>query len=81
MNGEIPMAYAYVGTILAAPLSERAARPSLLARLAGAITESRTRAARRALNERMFLIEDARQIIGETGATLPGDTPNLPFAR
>lgn len=75
------MAYAYVGTVFAAPLAERAARPSLFARIAGSIVESRTRAARRALNERLFLIEDARQIIGDTGATLPGDTPNLPFAR
>jgi hypothetical protein len=81
MNGEIPMAYAYVGTVFAAPLAERAARPSLLAQIADGIVESRTRAARRALNERLFLIEEARQVIGETGATLPGGTPNLPFAR
>jgi hypothetical protein len=75
------MAYAYTGTVFAAPLAERAARPSLFMRIIDALAESRRHAAQRQINARAYLFQDSALTIGDLPkATLATDS-RLPFAR
>jgi hypothetical protein len=73
------MAYAYTGTVLAGPIEERIARPSLFARIVQSMIASRMRSAQRELRARGF-------VVNETGVILDGihtsaDDTKLPFAR
>ncbi len=73
------MAYAYIGTVFAAPLAERNQRPSILTQIINAVIESRMRAARQQINARRHLFEDGALILNNLpAATLQSDA-QLPF--
>lgn len=73
------MAYAYTGTVFAAPLATRDAKPSLFKRIIVAMTESRMRAAQREINARLHLLGDSALVLGELPATTLKSDGKLPF--
>jgi hypothetical protein len=75
------MAYAYTGTVLAAPIEERAATPSLFARALAALAESRMHAARRQLRARGFIIDESGAVLDGLATVSLGEDRKLPFAR
>lgn len=73
------MAYAYTGTVFAAPLAERDSKPNLFMRIVTAMTESRMRAAQREINARAHLLSEAGLIVGDFPTTQPSVDGKLPF--
>ncbi len=75
------MAYANIGTILAAPLAERDSRPSLFTRIVTAMTESRMRQAQREIRAHAHLVDGPNPVLdGMPKVTLLNDR-QLPFIR
>ncbi len=75
------MAYAYTGAVFAAPVEERIARPSALARFFTALAESRVRAAGRHLRARGYLVDETGLVLGDAHRARLGTDSRLPFAR
>lgn len=73
------MAYAYTGTVFAAPLAERDLKPSLFKRIVNAMIESRARAARREINARGHLFNNTAMTLGNLPATTLQTDSELPF--
>ncbi|MGL4441206.1 MAG: hypothetical protein ACRCUE_18260 [Bosea sp. (in: a-proteobacteria)] len=73
------MAYAYTGTVLAAPLAERDAKPSLFKRIITAMIESRMRAAQREINAHAHLLTDGPLTLGSLPTTTLNTDSKLPF--
>jgi hypothetical protein len=74
------MAYAYTGTVFAAPLAERNERPTVLSQSINAMIESRTRTAQRQINAHRHLFEGSALILNNLPpATLQSDA-RLPFS-
>lgn len=73
------MAYAYTGTVFAAPLAERDQKPSLFKRVFNAMIESRRRSAQRQINAHAHLFRDRVPHLGNLAATTLGTDTKLPF--
>ncbi|MCX7326000.1 MAG: hypothetical protein NTZ14_16610 [Hyphomicrobiales bacterium] len=68
------MAYAYTGTVFAAPLAERKERPTVLSQIINAMIESRMHTAQRQINAHRHLFEDSALILNNLpAATLQSD--------
>ena len=75
------MAYAYTGTINAAPLAERDAQPTIFARILRAMTESRMRAAMREIRAREHLFNQGDIATGGLPPASLKTDGSLPFTR
>jgi hypothetical protein len=73
------MAYANIGTVFAAPLTERDTKPSLFKRILTAMTESRMRAAQREINAHAHLFQDSAGTIRYTATPAAKSEIKLPF--
>ncbi len=71
------MAYAFTGTVFA-PAAGR--EPSLLARLVAAVSDSRRRAAARALRARGWAIDESRLVLEDLPHATLTKPSRLPFA-
>ncbi len=75
------MAYANIGTILAAPLAERNTQPSLLKRIMNAMIESRMRQAQREIRAHAHLLRGPDPVLGEMPKMTLQNDAQLPFIR
>jgi hypothetical protein len=80
------MAYAYTGTVFAAPLAERDAatsqdKASLFTRLTNAIIASRMRSVRQALRSRGMELDENGVVLDGLNTVSLDEAAKLPFAR
>ncbi len=75
------MAYANIGTILAAPLAERIMQPSLFKRIINAMIESRMRQAQREIRAHAHLLREPDSILGGMPRMTLQNDGQLPFIR
>jgi hypothetical protein len=75
------MAYAHIGTILAAPLAERSTQPSLFKRIVNAMIESRMRQAQREIRSHAHLLHGPDTVLGDMPKMTLQNDGQLPFIR
>ena len=75
------MAYANIGTILAAPLAERSLQPSLFKRIVNAMIESRMRQAQREIRAHAHLLTGPNPVLGGMPRMTLQNDRQLPFNR